>query len=76
MRATIVINFFLYNSLYFLDRSWARRFRGSGKKRPELLNADFGADRERANSPSPLVETKSITTSTAASTPEEESKPK
>lgn len=58
-----------------LDRSWARRFRGSGKKRPDLLSADFSADRERANSPSPVVETKPIV-STAASTPEEESKPK
>lgn len=64
-----------YNFICFLDRSWARRFRGSGKKRPELLSADFSADRERANSPSPLVETKPIVP-TVISTPEEESKPK
>lgn len=34
---------------FSLDRSWARRARsGSGnKKRPDLLNIDFGADRER-----------------------------
>lgn len=60
--------------LFVQDRSWARRFRGSGKKRPELLSADF-SDRERANSPSPLVETKPIPT-TAVTTPEEEPKPK
>ncbi|XP_037939301.1 formin-J isoform X2 [Teleopsis dalmanni] len=38
-----------------LDRSWARRARSgsSSRKRPELLNIDFGADRERANSPAP-----------------------
>lgn len=37
-----------------LDRSWARRARSgsSTKKRPDLLNIDFGADRERPHSPS------------------------
>uniref|UniRef100_A0A182N5Z4 FH2 domain-containing protein n=1 Tax=Anopheles dirus TaxID=7168 RepID=A0A182N5Z4_9DIPT len=45
-----------------LDRSWARRARsGSGsKKRPDLLNVQFGADRERPSSPSPLAETKPL----------------
>jgi len=72
-----VVEINIYHILFinFTDRSWARRFRGTGKKRPDLLSADFSADRERANSPSPVVETKSIV-STAASTPEEESKPK
>ncbi|KAE8744643.1 hypothetical protein FOCC_FOCC008772, partial [Frankliniella occidentalis] len=37
-----------------LDRSWARRARGgSGRRRPELLSADFSGDRERATSPTP-----------------------
>ncbi|XP_059488775.1 inverted formin-2 isoform X2 [Neocloeon triangulifer] len=35
-----------------LDRSWARRARGSGRKRPDLLSADFSGDRERPCSPS------------------------
>lgn len=37
-----------------LDRSWARRARSgsANKKRPDLLNIDFGADRERPSSPS------------------------
>ncbi|XP_065351487.1 uncharacterized protein LOC135946924 isoform X2 [Cloeon dipterum] len=40
-----------------LDRSWARRARGSGRKRPDLLSADFSGDRERPSSPSlPVVE--------------------
>ncbi|KFB40742.1 AGAP001916-PA-like protein [Anopheles sinensis] len=45
-----------------LDRSWARRARsGSGsKKRPDLLNVQFGADRERPSSPSPLTESKPL----------------
>ncbi|XP_035899850.1 uncharacterized protein LOC118506596 isoform X1 [Anopheles stephensi] len=45
-----------------LDRSWARRARsGSGsKKRPDLLNVQFGADRERPSSPSPLAESKPL----------------
>lgn len=45
-----------------LDRSWARRARtgSSSKKRPDLLNVDFNADRERASSPSPLAESKPI----------------
>lgn len=53
-----------------LDRSWARRARsGSGsKKRPDLLNVDFGADRERPSSPSPLAESKPL--------PVEEAKPR
>ncbi|XP_053692814.1 FH2 domain-containing protein 1 isoform X2 [Sabethes cyaneus] len=53
-----------------LDRSWARRARsGSGsKKRPDLLNVDFGNDRERPSSPSPLAESKPL--------PVEENKPR
>lgn len=45
-----------------LDRSWARRARSgsAGKKRPDLLNVDFGADRERPASPSPVVEVKPL----------------
>uniref|UniRef100_A0A336JWL9 CSON001319 protein n=1 Tax=Culicoides sonorensis TaxID=179676 RepID=A0A336JWL9_CULSO len=45
-----------------LDRSWARRARSgnSGKRRPDLLNVDFNADRERPNSPSPLAESKPL----------------
>ncbi|XP_049277379.1 uncharacterized protein LOC125760875 isoform X1 [Anopheles funestus] len=45
-----------------LDRSWARRARsGSGsKKRPDLLNVQFGGDRERPSSPSPLAESKPL----------------
>lgn len=45
-----------------LDRSWARRARSgsAGKKRPDLLNVDFGADRERPASPSPVVESKPL----------------
>uniref|UniRef100_A0A6P7FXL9 Uncharacterized protein LOC114335214 n=1 Tax=Diabrotica virgifera virgifera TaxID=50390 RepID=A0A6P7FXL9_DIAVI len=55
-----------------LDRSWARKARGSGpRKRPALLSADFSSDRERPSSPSPLTEQKSI-----VSAPEEETKPK
>lgn len=54
-----------------LDRSWARRARGSTRKRPALLNADFSTDRERPSSPSPLAESKPI-----VSAPEEETKPK
>ncbi|XP_073969429.1 FH2 domain-containing protein formin 3 isoform X2 [Rhodnius prolixus] len=50
-----------------LDRSWARRARGGGRLRPDLLNADFSGDRERAASPSP---------SPIPSTPEEDNKPK
>lgn len=42
-----------------LDRSWARRARtGNAKTRPDLLNVDFGPDRERPSSPSPTVERK------------------
>lgn len=56
-----------------LDRSWARRARGSGgRKRPDLLSADFSGERERPSSPSPLLETKPV----LPSTPEGESKPK
>lgn len=41
-----------------LDRSWARRARSgsSSRKRPDLLNIDFGMDRERASSPAPLLQ--------------------
>lgn len=43
--------------MWCLDRSWARRARGSGRKRPDLLSADFNGDRERPSSPSfPLQE--------------------
>ncbi|KAL3278659.1 hypothetical protein HHI36_016196 [Cryptolaemus montrouzieri] len=58
-----------------LDRSWARKIRGSGpRKRPALLTADFSSDRERPSSPSPLSEYKPIVNSA----PEEETatKPK
>ncbi|CAH0559409.1 unnamed protein product [Brassicogethes aeneus] len=57
-----------------LDRSWARKARGSGpRKRPALLGADFSAERERPSSPSPLTESKPL----PSSAPEEEtSKPK
>lgn len=43
---------------FLIDRSMARRARSgsSSRKRPELLNIDFNADRERPNSPSPLLE--------------------
>lgn len=53
-----------------VDRSWARRARtGSGcKKRPDLLNIDFGEDRERPASPSPHAESKPL--------PADESKPR
>ncbi|KAL0275923.1 UNVERIFIED_CONTAM: hypothetical protein PYX00_003637 [Menopon gallinae] len=44
-----------------LDRSWARRARGStGRKRPDLLLADFSGERERPTSPSPLAENKPL----------------
>lgn len=38
-----------------LDRSWARRNRSdsSSRRRPDLFNVDFNADRERENSPAP-----------------------
>jgi inverted formin-2 len=44
-----------------LDRSWARRARSgsASKKRPDLLNVDFGEQRERPASPSTLADTKS-----------------
>lgn len=65
-----------------LDRSWARRARGSFRKRPALLGADFASDRERPSSPSPLSECKPIVPdqphslgSAHAHTPEEQ-KPK
>jgi inverted formin-2 len=48
-----------------LDRSWARR---GTRKRPDLLNVDFGEDRERAGSPSPLTESKPL--------PAEETRPR
>ncbi|KAL7291846.1 hypothetical protein TKK_0014411 [Trichogramma kaykai] len=40
-----------------LDRSWAKKARGT-PRRSDLLNADFSGDRERASSPSPLAEQK------------------
>uniref|UniRef100_A0A1B6D1V3 FH2 domain-containing protein n=1 Tax=Clastoptera arizonana TaxID=38151 RepID=A0A1B6D1V3_9HEMI len=55
-----------------LDRSWARRARGGGRKRPELLSADFSGERERPNSPSPLAENKPL----LPAAPEEETKPR
>lgn len=56
-----------------IDRSWARKARGSGpRKRPALLGADFSSERERPSSPSPLTESKPLPTSA----PEEETKPK
>jgi hypothetical protein len=54
------------------DRSWARRARGGGRKRPDLLSADFSGERERPSSPSPLVETKPL----LPSAQEGDSKPK
>lgn len=38
-----------------LDRSWARKARSGSatRKRPQLLNIDFGNERERPSSPSP-----------------------
>lgn len=54
---------YFYTSGFCLstDRSWARRARGSGpRKRPTFLGADFGSERERPNSPSPLAESKPI----------------
>ncbi|XP_076275391.1 FH2 domain-containing protein formin 3 isoform X1 [Rhynchophorus ferrugineus] len=55
-----------------LDRSWARKARGSGpRKRPALLGADFSSDRERPSSPSPLAENKTI-----CSAPEDETRSK
>lgn len=58
--------------LFVPDRSWARRARGGGRKRPELLSADFSGERERPSSPSPLTENKSI----LLNTDEEETKPR
>ncbi|KAI4458733.1 inverted formin-2 [Holotrichia oblita] len=55
-----------------LDRSWARRARGSGpRKRPAVLSMDFTTDRERPSSPSPLAEIKP-----SFPTSEDESRPK
>ncbi|KAH1022552.1 hypothetical protein HUJ04_011938 [Dendroctonus ponderosae] len=52
-----------------LDRSWARKAKGTGpKKRPALLTADFLLERDRAT-PSPMVEVKG-----SCSAPEDESK--
>ncbi|KAJ8918956.1 hypothetical protein NQ315_016858 [Exocentrus adspersus] len=66
----LLITFVLIYSV--LDRSWARKARGSGpRKRPALLGADFSSERERPSSPSPLTENKPI-----LSAPEEETKPK
>ncbi|XP_017137865.1 FH2 domain-containing protein 1 [Drosophila miranda] len=64
-----------------LDRSWARRARSgsSSRKRPDLLNIDFGLDRERASSPAPLLQQQqqlpsplasgAVTPTTSANTP-------
>lgn len=59
-----------------LDRSWARRARSGSaeKRRPNLLQIDFGADRERPSSPSPNVEVKELPAE--AETEVEESKPR
>lgn len=68
----IMTFFFTFNIWKVLDRSWARKARGSGpRKRPALLTADFSSERERPSSPSPLTENKPI-----LSAPEEEAKPK
>lgn len=60
--ATILNHFSLLS-----DRSWSRKMRTgtATKKRPDLLNIDFGADRERAQSPSPspLSEAKALPSS-------------
>lgn len=62
----------LRSNFLSVDRSWARKARGSGpRKRPALLGADFTLERERPSSPSPLSETKP-----SLSAPEEETKPK
>ncbi|KAK6641738.1 hypothetical protein RUM44_013453 [Polyplax serrata] len=53
-----------------LDRSWARRARG-GRRRPDLLSADFSGERERPTSPSPLAESKPL-----IPVPENDNKPK
>lgn len=59
----------------FLDRSWARKAKGSGpKKRPALLAADFLFERDRTTTPttpSPVIEVKG-----SISAPEEESIPR
>ncbi|XP_034120626.1 FH2 domain-containing protein 1 isoform X2 [Drosophila guanche] len=65
-----------------LDRSWARRARSgsSSRRRPDLLNIDFGLDRERASSPAPLLQQQqdrlqsplasgTVTPTTSANTP-------
>lgn len=50
-----------------LDRSWARRNRDAGfRKRPDLFNVDFNADRERGHSPSPQIEVKELPGGAAA----------
>ncbi|CAG9765183.1 unnamed protein product [Ceutorhynchus assimilis] len=55
-----------------LDRSWARKAKGTGpKKRPNLLTADFLLERDRTTTPSPVIEVKG-----SCSAPEEESLPK
>ncbi|XP_066138967.1 inverted formin-2 isoform X1 [Euwallacea fornicatus] len=52
-----------------LDRSWARKAKGTGpKKRPALLTADFLLERDRTTTPSPLIEVKG-----SCSAPEEDS---
>lgn len=56
-----------------LDRSWARRNRSDSgsRKRPDLFNVDFNADRERANSPAQMDNKEE-----AAVTGEDPSKPR
>lgn len=56
-----------------LDRSWARRARSGSatKKRPDLLNIDFGTDRERPSSPSAASPITEIATNQPQSTGDE-----
>lgn len=60
-----------------LDRSWARRARGSGpRKRPALLGAELlysAENRERPSSPSPLASTEEKVQQTPEVEPEEKS---
>lgn len=61
-----------------LDRSWARRARSgsSEKRRPNLLNVDFGNDRERPSSPSPNVEIKVLPSSSEIVEDNNDAKPR
>ncbi|XP_075228293.1 uncharacterized protein LOC142328432 isoform X2 [Lycorma delicatula] len=58
-----------------LDRSWARRARGGGRKRPDLLSAEFG-ERERPSSPSPAPSPSSENKPLLFTSSEEETKPR